>query len=759
MGGFAVGQADQSLYAPGQPTQFDAAPQDFFGQVASSYDAGWSVDRLGARDEAWRAALFSRHETMEKALGRKLPMSFEMSADVEALSPDDPFAADRLMPKGAVPDADYEAQIDKLRQDQPQAMAQVPTRQQLHDQLAQQFSDIEAKAGQAGLVPKLIGGAGAALADPVNLVFGIATGGAGEGVPLAAQLLRTSATWGALTAAEAPFKSAEAARDGGPAYGLPEAATDVVETVLGAPLFELGGLGLKALLKGGVRGALGVVRPLFENAGPAERGALNHLDQAEILDRALGPLDGPTHDEALDAMVNLKPLPEQEPAQELPDLFGNQPAMPLPDAERLPGQITGSADYRGRPIYQGSFRPDGLETAPSVFQYKADADAQGVTARLKGVEAWDPTASGKVILYQANDGRMVVADGHQRLALAKRLDGKGFDPLLDAYVFREADGWTPRQVRTVAALKNIRESSGTILDAAKVFRDSPASMEDRSLPVTGEFITQARNLSRLTPEAFGAVVNKVIPERYGAEIGAMAGERPDLHEGLVRLLKAGEPASVDEARSLVSEAMLDDWIKNEGEQTGLFGDLPAESTTIARARVKAAVLAAVRKDARVFGQLVKHADAIEAGGNALLRDANEQAAAVNRTALEVLSRLSLRAGDVGDAMAAAAREVIGGKRPADAAKGLVQMVRNRLAAGEELDGLRVADLHPEPPTAAAEALVAKAADDPKAWAELAKPAPEDAAIEAGDGPLFDDLPQVGAEERAHQRLTQCAPGE
>src|SRR5690606_658264 len=134
------------------------------------------------------------------------------------------------------------------------------------------------------------------------------------------------------------------------------------------------------------------------------------------------------------------------------------------------------------------------------------------------------------------------------------------------------------------------------LDAAKLFRDAPAAMADDSLPVTGAFIAQARGLARLSDEAFGAVVNKVIPEHYGAEIGLLAGDRPDLHPSLVALVREGQPANVDEARALVQEGLLDDWLKREGETADLFGREVLAGTTIARAKVKAAVLRALRAD-------------------------------------------------------------------------------------------------------------------------------------------------------------------
>lgn len=723
---YALTAANRGQFADPPPAGgFAPAPMDF----AASLEAGWEDARrtrnYTARTEAVRQALYARHRAIRAATGVNIARSANWST-----APD---FADVNTDQAAGEQA-YEAAIAKLRQDQPQAMSGIETRGQLFARLNRTFADVRGRSDQAGSdhpVANFVGEAAGAISDPINLMAGIATAGLGEGLPLLGRVGLQVLSNSAVEAAQVPGRMAEAAKIG-PAYSFGQGAFDVATAGVGAGGFELLGAGAKAAFKAAFRDA----------ADPAARGAVHALDDADRAETMFQGLSGETRDAGLAALDAgaLRP-PATEPAQELGDLFGDAPQgardRPLQD----PGggsRVTGEAEYYGRPIQQASFDPREIATDAARFQYKAEADAAGVTARLRGVDAWDPTSSGKIIVFEDADGRRFVADGHQRRALALRMEEKGFDARLDGYLFRAADGWTARQVRTIAALKNIREGSGTILDAAKIFRDAPEALGDRSLPVTGDFISQARNLARLEPEAFGAVVNKVIPERYAAEIGAMAAARPDLHPALVKLMREAEPGSIEEARALVSEAMLDDWVSREGEQADFFGGLPPESTTIARAKVKAAVAGALRKDAKIYGQLVKHADAIEAGGNVLLRDANETAAAVNRTALEVLSRLSLRAGDVGEAMAAAAREVIAGKRPGDAARGVVQMVRHRLASGDVLEGVRALRLDPEPPSAAAVKVVA-AADDVKTWARVATPAPEDAALEAAPPPVLADL--------------------
>ncbi|MGH7020285.1 MAG: hypothetical protein ACREEY_10410, partial [Brevundimonas sp.] len=417
---------------------------------------------------------------------------------------------------------------------------------------------------------------------------------------------------------------------GGPEYTAGEAAMDVGFAAVGGAGFELGGTAAKVATRP-VRQALGLhADPVVHAAIRAiDEGSRDYARQMQLSPSALGRGWGHAAESLLDdehllvnaddfdaartALARGEPRPVVEPEQSLDDLFANQPDAPvLRSVAGSQPETTGglqSAEYMGRTIWSGRFDPMQVEADAARFQYKADGDADGVTGRLRGVERWDATASGKAILFEDTDGRVIVADGHQRRGLARSLAEKGWeDARLDGYLFKASDGWSAREVRVVAALKNIREGSGAIMDAAKLFREAPGALKDRSLPVTGDFIHQARQLASLSDPAFRAVANGVIPERYGAVLGELAGGRPELQGDLVDLLRRGEPGTAEGARALIHEAMLDDFIAAEGVQMDLFGGLPRESTVIARGRIREAVMRSLRKDERTFAALVRNAD-------------------------------------------------------------------------------------------------------------------------------------------------------
>ncbi|HZL00466.1 MAG TPA: hypothetical protein VFC47_11265 [Caulobacteraceae bacterium] len=774
MPGFAVsmpiGDAEvESQITPG----FDRAPIPFWDAVQSSFDDGVSNQRLGAREQALDDAFTARNRDIEGRVGAQafrgvgsaagLDQDIDPATGVPSLYGDVANAASFANGYG-------EQAIDALRAKYPAQMAGVPTAAQVQAGVDTNLNAIAARA-QAGAAQHpfgaFLGGSGAQLTDPVNLAVGAATGGLMEGAPLALRVLAQSGIWGGVAAAEAPGKALEAGEVGGPAYGLPEAISDIVGGAVSGGAFELGATALKAVLSPIIARAMPAIRKAFAG-DDAARGALNVLDQAGRDDMAIGPTrSGSDYETGLTSLETGSPPPIPAPDRDVGDLFGPDPVNAIDAATRAPfvdpqGGAQGAAlyeraEYRGRAIYSGTFDPAAIGTDPATFQYKSDGDAQGVTDRLKGVQAWDPTSSGKVIVYQDETGALTIADGHQRLALANRMGEQGFEARLDGYLFRQADGWSPAEVRTIAALKNIREGQGSALDAAKVFRANPATMNDDSLPLTGEVVRQGKGLARLSSDALGAVINKVIPERYGAIIGQLAGDRPDLHSGMVKLLHAGEPANLDEAHALVQEAQLDDWLQSEGAQSDLFGDTPAQSVAIGRAKLRAWLLRNLRGDSRLYGQLTKHADAIEAGGNVLARDANEASLATSNAALEQIAKLGMRAGDLGDAMTAAAREITDGRPIGEAGKGLLARVKSAIANGEKIDAGRSGLLDPAvslPPSDAAARAFDEVGGKGQAGQIAAKP--EDAEREKFATP--DDLRAVAEKIRAQREASQVEVG-
>lgn len=400
------------------------------------------------------------------------------------------------------------------------------------------------------------------------------------------------------------------------------------------------------------------------------------------------------------------------------------------------------------PLAVAQFRPGEIGVDAGLMQFKEGGDQFGVTDRLRGVSEWDPLSAGTVTVWEATDGRRLIADGHQRLGLAKRIlaDNPNADIRMNAFVLREADGITAEKARLVTALKNIGEGTGTPTDAAKIFREGgEAAMGAlaRRLPPRSPLVRDGKALAALSPDAFGAVINDVIPEGWGASIGALASDKTT-HIGLVNLLARLQPANRRQAEGIVSQA-LDAGFTRES-QAELFGgrDL-VSSLFLDRARVLDRGLAELKKLKAVFRTAADNADTLESAGSSIAVEASSREAADNARALAIIERLALRKGnDVNATLNDAAKRLAAGER-------IGSVVRDFVAAVRGLDlnalerGAGSGDLAGVAADGSGRGLLAGGGDEPPHPSEL-NPATRDELEAAGQGgfDMFGDSPVLKA---------------
>jgi hypothetical protein len=253
----------------------------------------------------------------------------------------------------------------------------------------------------------------------------------------------------------------------------------------------------------------------------------------------------------------------------------------------------------------------------------------------------------------------LIADGHQRLGLAKRLlaDGSEADIKLSGYLFREADGWKPGDVKALAAKKNLQEGSGTVLDAARMLRERP-DIIDTSVPLAGGYMRTARNLAKLSDDGFDLAWAGHVPENQAAVIGELVHDA-GLHAGMIRELGRADLTSERQARLYVSQAVqLPHHVET---QLTLFGRETETRTLMAeRTQVLDTALKTLSSDAKVFASLSRESGLIEAAGNVLAKDANLSAAARAEQARSILQSLAMVRGPVSDALTDAARGLADG---------------------------------------------------------------------------------------------------
>ena len=351
----------------------------------------------------------------------------------------------------------------------------------------------------------------------------------------------------------------------------------------------------------------------------------------------------------------------------------------MPDVPIKPSATAEAADNLNGVVF--SFNPKDIAVDAKTFQFKAGGDEFGVTERLQGVSQWDPIKAGTVTVYEYADGRMAIADGHQRLGLAKRLQSQ--DPTQDikviGYKLRETDGITPEQARVIAAMKNIAEGTGTSIDAAKILRVEPGRIAE--LPPRSELVRQAQGMLDLTDNAFMAIVNEVIPANYGAVVGRLLADMPDLQEAAISILAKAAPSNIFQAEAVVRQVR-----EAGGEQVtqiDLFGENAfVESFYNERARILDRTYSQLRKDKSAFENLTRNADRLEAEGNQLARDANERRATTDAQTISLLQAVANRKGALSDALTNAAKIARSTGSYADASSQFLADVRRSIESGD-----------------------------------------------------------------------------
>lgn len=353
---------------------------------------------------------------------------------------------------------------------------------------------------------------------------------------------------------------------------------------------------------------------------------------------------------------------------------------------RLPENVNQAANLGGV-VFE--FDPNDIGVDAKTFQFKEGGDEFGVTDRLWDVTQWDPVKGGMVTVYEYADGRLFIADGHQRLGLAKRISKQ--DPTqkvkMIGYRLREIDGISPEDAMVTAALKNISEGTGTAIDAAKVLRTSPQRIGE--LPPRSAFVRQATDLANLVGEAWGMVKNEVVAPNFAAIVGRLIPGDEALQKAALDVLAKTEPANIFQAESIVRQVRETSLVSET--QENLFGDeVLTTSLFMERANILDRAQKQLRKDKSSFQNLIKNATRLEDEGNLLAKDANQKRAQDDGKAVALLQSQANRKGALSDALTAAARNAKETGSYNAATTSFIEDVRRAISTGE-FDRAEVSD--------------------------------------------------------------------
>lgn len=332
------------------------------------------------------------------------------------------------------------------------------------------------------------------------------------------------------------------------------------------------------------------------------------------------------------------------------------------------------------PIGPIMFDAADLKTDAKTMQYKSDADESGVTSRLTGTNKWDPSASGRIVVFQRENGDMIVVNGHQRTGLAKRMLAAGDEKQITMAgdLYREADGYTAPQMRAIGAGINIKEGSGTSLDAARILRDYP-SLLDGSFNISEAKTRESINLARLDDEAFRFVTSETVPEHFGGIVGEFIPNDGPRQVAAMKAIAKFKPASRDQAAALIQNVAASELAKaHAGAQGSMFGDFEsAESTAGEQMRIVAGSIAELKSDKSLFARVSANADRIEQKGSTISRESARSAVQDAQTFAKFISTEAYVDGAIRDALKNAARELKNGSiTAAEAARRFQSAVRS-----------------------------------------------------------------------------------
>ena len=327
--------------------------------------------------------------------------------------------------------------------------------------------------------------------------------------------------------------------------------------------------------------------------------------------------------------------------------------------------------------------PNEIIADAKVFQFKTDGDVEGVSNKLKGITKWDQDASNVVMVWQNEKGQYFIADGHQRLGLAKRIikNDPSQEVYLNAAVRREIDGWSANETMVEAMVQNLQMGTATASDLARGIRVSPdfiKLVQNRVAP-NSSLWNYASGLYKLSDDAWGYFLNAKIPEMHGAIVGKEVADTA-LHLSILKILEKTKPKSATETRIQIAAA-LDAGSRNV-ETIDMFGTQTIkESLIVERSKVFKAAMAKIKNDKRVMATLVENETQIQAAGkNKLDTQYNRTQEEKNATAIYQIETLATRKGEISDALNQSAKLWADGNKQ-EAVKTFIESVRRAIDDG------------------------------------------------------------------------------
>ena len=328
------------------------------------------------------------------------------------------------------------------------------------------------------------------------------------------------------------------------------------------------------------------------------------------------------------------------------------------------------------------YNPEEIEFDPVNFQYKTDVDASGVSQKLQGITEWDAPSAGTIAVYEFKNGKKAVVDGHQRLGLAKRLSAQGKKIELLGYTFREADGISPQEAMVKGLMMNLRNGTGTSIDAAKILRagfNSDYKKFANSLAPRSNLVKNTDGLIKLSDEAWGMVTNNKVLENLASRVGKFIDDK-SLHANILKSLSKKKFNNLGEMEFVLRQA--NNLPKTVTKQDNLFGtEFFAETLLIERSQLLTWASKNLKRKSQALITIVENDKTLQKAGNKLNKLGNEEEKLLYEEILSRLEAVSLQHGELSNQLTRAAQLFKEGKRT-DAEELFLQAIDDAAAKGD-----------------------------------------------------------------------------
>ncbi|MBI4739003.1 hypothetical protein HY772_05595 [Candidatus Woesearchaeota archaeon] len=319
-----------------------------------------------------------------------------------------------------------------------------------------------------------------------------------------------------------------------------------------------------------------------------------------------------------------------------------------------------------KPGSVADLNPGDIVADPKRFQYKVVGalTKTGEVGSLSGVQKYDPNLAGIVQVWlDPADGKTYVVNGHNRLALAKRLGA-------EQVTVRYLDVKDPQEARAVGALTNIAEGRGDALDAGKFFRDSGITREElaaKGIPMREKISQDGLALSGLDDGLFRKAIDGDIPIERAVIIGK-SGLSHDQQRSLVDLVDKAQTRGRRITNDVIQE--LADTVKASTQSTSTQFDLFGSSDVqINNALERASLISSFRqrlsREQRLFSTVGKSkaAEDLARAGNLIDVERSQQIGREAAGVLAIFDQLKNVSGEVGDRINEAATRIQNGENP------------------------------------------------------------------------------------------------